>query len=262
MSYLEILEKARDLYLAHTPFCLATLVDGRGSIPQILGGKAIFTHDGLHCGTVGGGRLEKRCEEIAREMLTGDSSDKTRLVTLNLNRDLSMTCGGEVTLFFECLGGLSDWTIALFGAGHVSQALCRLLVMLDCRVHIFDTRADWLASLPQSPKLFAHHVGDLCLGASMIPEGSDVIVMTIGHTEDREILRALAGGDGRYPYIGVIGSKSKGAALRKRLAEDGLPKPFIEALVCPVGEKVGNNTPAEIAIGIVSQLLKRRRGAS
>ena len=260
MSYLEILEKSRDLYLAHTPFCVVTIIDKRGSIPQIPGGKAVFTQQGLCCGTVGGGRLEKRCEEIACEMLTEPNSAPTKLVTFNLNRDLSMTCGGEVTLFFEGRGEATDWTIALFGAGHVAQALCRLLITLDCRVMIFDTRADWLASLPPSPRLSARPVDELRQGALMVPANADIVVMTIGHAEDRAILKALAETGHDFPYIGVIGSKAKAASLKKGLAVDGLPKGFVERLVCPVGEKLGDNTPPEIAIGIVSQLLKRRRG--
>ncbi|MBF0270380.1 MAG: XdhC family protein [Alphaproteobacteria bacterium] len=259
MSYLDILEKSRDLYLAHAPFCLATLVDGRGSIPQIPGSKAIFTEGGLHCGTVGGGRLEKHCEEIARQMMSGRDGARTKLVTLNLNRDLGMTCGGEVTVFFECLGGASDWTVAIFGAGHVAQALCRLLITLDCRIQVYDSRADWLAALPTSPRLLPIQVEEISSSAHQVPQGADILVMTIGHSLDREVLAALARTGRAYPYVGVIGSKSKAAILKKRLAEDGLPKPFIDALICPAGEKLGDNTPPEIAIGIVSQLLKRRR---
>ncbi|CAA6606299.1 Xanthine dehydrogenase accessory protein [Rhodospirillaceae bacterium LM-1] len=262
MSYLDILEKSRDLYLAHTPHCLATLVDGRGSIPQILGSKAIFTEGGLLCGTIGGGRLEKHCEEIARSMMSGQDGGRTKLVSLNLNRDLGMTCGGEVTVFLECQGGVSDWTVAVFGAGHVAQALCRLLITLDCRIQVYDSRADWLAALPASPRLLAKHVDEMKDGAEQIPMGADILVMTIGHSLDRDVLKALAETGRSFPYIGVIGSKSKAAILRKRLAEDGLARPFIDALVCPAGEKLGDNTPPEIAIGIVSQLLKRRRSGT
>jgi xanthine dehydrogenase accessory factor len=170
-----------------------------------------------------------------------------------------MTCGGEVTLFFECLGGNGDWTVALFGAGHVAQALCRILVTLDCRILVFDSRKDWLAALPVSPRLSEHHVEPLEKAASQVPAGADILVMTIGHEGDRAVLNALAGTGRDYAYVGAIGSKTKAATLRKTLKEDGLSSAFIEALVCPVGEKVGNNTPAEIAIGIASQLLKRRR---
>ncbi|TAN52122.1 MAG: xanthine dehydrogenase accessory protein XdhC [Rhodospirillales bacterium] len=260
MSYLEILEKSRDLLLGQTPFCTVTIVDRRGSIPQVPGGKAVFSQDGLVCGTVGGGRLEKRAQEIALEMITRVEGEKTRLLAFNLLHDLGMTCGGEVTLFFECQGGRGDWTIVLFGAGHVAQALCRLLVTLDCNILVFDTRPDWLAALPASPRLHSRQVGDLAKAAEQVPEGADVVIMSIGHAEDRAILSALSKLKHTLPYVGVIGSKSKAASLRNRLREDGIAKPFIDKMVCPVGEKVGNNTPAEIAIGIASQLLKKRRG--
>ncbi|MFA6019246.1 MAG: XdhC family protein [Rhodospirillales bacterium] len=262
MSYLEVLEKSRDLILAHKPFCLVTIVDGRGSIPQIMGGRAIFTAEGLMCGTVGGGRLEQHCQNAAIQMLAANDGRRSQLQTLNLSRDLGMTCGGEVTVFFECHGGSADWTIALFGAGHVGQALCRLLVTLDCRVVVFDNRPDWLAALPSSPRLSACLVDDFTDGVARIPAGADILLMTIGHHQDLEILKILGREKQDHPYIGVIGSKSKAASLRKRLGEDGLPASFIEALVCPVGEKLGDNSPPEIALGIASQLLKRRRGTA
>jgi len=59
-------------------------------------------------------------------------------------------------------------------------------------------------------------------------------------------------------HLGVIGSDAKSGIVRKQLAQDGLPREFIDGIVCPLGDKVGNNTPAEIAVGIVSQLLRLR----
>ncbi|MBF0166707.1 MAG: XdhC family protein [Alphaproteobacteria bacterium] len=262
MSYLEVLEKARDLYLAHIPFCSATIVEGQGSIPQILGAKALFTEEGLVCGTVGGGHLEKQCEEMCREMLSGRQQSRTQLVKLNLQRDLAMTCGGEVTVFLECQGSVSDWTIAIFGAGHVAQALCRLLVSLDCRILVFDTRSDWLAALPASPRLTSIRISDMADGAKSVPTGADIVIMTIGHAEDARILKSLAMQEMNFPYIGVIGSRAKSLSLRKMLNKDGVPESFVSDIICPIGEKIGNNTPAEIALGIASQLLKRRRSES
>ena len=244
-----------------TPFCIATIVDGRGSIPQIVGATAIFTPAGLAHGTVGGGRLEAMCQERALALLGDGSTARTRFEKTNLQRDLGMTCGGEVAVYFEVHRRELDWNIAVFGAGHIAQTLCRFLIELDCRVVCVDTRADWLDRLPRSGKLEGCRVADYCDGIDRIAPGSDVLVMTSGHSADLPILKAIAARELNVGQLGVIGSDSKSRVLRGELAAAGVPQAFIDRIVCPLGDKVGNNTPAEIAVGIVSQLLKRRQTA-
>ena len=110
------------------PFCVATIVDARGSIPQIVGARAIFTKKGLAHGTVGGGTLESMCQNRALELLEGDQAVNTHFQRYNLQKDLRMTCGGELALFFEVHRQELVWNIVIFGSGHVAQTLCRFLV--------------------------------------------------------------------------------------------------------------------------------------
>ncbi|OGA96758.1 MAG: hypothetical protein A3G27_18910 [Betaproteobacteria bacterium RIFCSPLOWO2_12_FULL_66_14] len=241
-----------------TPYCIATIVDGGGSIPQVVGASAIFTPDGLAHGTVGGGTLEETCRQTARELLGRGSAARTHFRRYNLQRDLGMTCGGWVALYFEAYRRELDWNIAIFGAGHVSQVLCRFLIELDCRVLCVDTREQWLSRLPQSPKLDTCHVKEYCDGIDRIAAGADVILMTMGHRSDVPILEALHARKTKIAHLGVIGSDGKSTALRRQLKEDGIRSAFIDRIICPIGEKVGDNTPAEIAVGIVSQFLRLR----
>jgi len=240
------------------PFCVATLVDARGSIPQIVGARAIFTARGLAHGTVGGGTLEVMCQKKAIELLEGDRAVRTHFQRYNLQKDLGMTCGGELALYFEVHRPELAWNIVIFGGGHVAQTLCRFLVELDCRVVCVDTRAEWLARLPHNDKLEACRVGDYCEGIDRIVPGADVILMTMGHGSDLPILKAIEQRKIPIAHLGVIGSDAKSGIVRRQLAADGLPREFIDAIVCPLGDKVGNNTPGEIAVGIVSQLLRLR----
>lgn len=244
-------------------FCIATIVDARGSIPQITGARAIFTHDGLAHGTVGGGTLESACQKKALELLEGDriAGDKavsTHFQRYNLQKDLGMTCGGELALFYEVHRPELAWNIVVFGAGHVAQTLCRFLVELDCRVVCVDTRAEWLGRLPRSDKLEACRVADYCDGIDRIVPGADVILMTMGHGSDMPILRAIEKRSLTIAHLGVIGSDAKSGVVRRQLAADGLPREFIDRIVCPLGDKLGDNTPAQVAVGIVSQLLRLR----
>lgn len=242
------------------PFCVATIVDAHGSIPQIVGARAIFTAKGLAHGTVGGGTLEAMCQKKALELLEGDRAVRTHFQRCNLQKDLGMTCGGELALYFEVHRQELAWNIVIFGAGHVAQTLCRFLVELDCRVVCVDTRAEWLARLPRSDKLEACRVGDYCDGIDRIVTGADVILMTMGHGSDLPILKAIEKRKMPIAHLGVIGSDAKSGIVRRQLAEAGLPREFVERIICPLGDKVGNNTPAEIAVGIVSQILRLRNG--
>lgn len=243
----------------NVPFCVVTIVDGRGSIPQIIGAKAIFTRDGLHAGTIGGGRIEVKCQEVASQLLQSDKPLRNRFVRWNIQKELGMTCGGEVALYFEVYRQEIEWNIVVFGAGHVSQKLCRFLIELDCHVLCVDPRAEWLGKLPREPRLETLHVKDYSEGIARIAPGATVILMTMGHGSDIPILKNIARENPPLSYLGLIGSASKWRTVRKELLEDGLAPEFVERIICPIGEEIGDNTPPEIAFSIVSQLLKLRR---
>jgi xanthine dehydrogenase accessory factor len=254
----EFLREIEALHVQGTPFCTVRIVDGAGSIPQVVGAKAIFTQDGLYSGTVGGGQLEAKCQEKAIELLSSATTDHY-FQRWNLQKDVGMTCGGEAALYFEVYSPEAVWHIVVFGAGHVSQKLCRFLVELDCAVTCVDTRADWLEKLPNSPRLETVLVADYRDGVSRIGPGSYVILMTMGHHSDLPVLQQIEADRPELPYLGVIGSDVKSRLLKKELRDAGAAPQFIDRIVCPIGDGVGENTPPEIAVSVVSQLLKLRR---
>jgi xanthine dehydrogenase accessory factor len=254
-----VLREIERLRRAGAAFCVTTIVDGRGSIPQIVGATAIFGAEGLVFGTVGGGKLEAACAERAREFLAGAAGARTHFQRLNLQRDLGMTCGGEVALYFELCRPETSWNIVVFGAGHVAQSLCRFLVELDCSILCIDTRAEWLGRLPSSERLEAARVEDYRDGIDRIRAGASVVIMTMGHASDLPILRALADRRLELAEIGVLGSEGKSRIIRRELSDEGVDPAFVAALACPLGEKLGNNTPGEIAVSVASWLLSRRR---
>ncbi|MBZ0216985.1 MAG: XdhC family protein [Fimbriimonadaceae bacterium] len=252
------IEETRRLRQQKTPFCTATIVDKRGSIPQIVGAKAIFSRNGLVQGSVGGGKLELRCQETATELLRGTSNSRTKFEKWNLRKDIGMTCAGELSVYFEIYCPDQDWRIVIFGAGHVSQKLCRMLIEMDCHVICIDTRSDWLDKLPPSDRLEKVQVETYSNGVAKVPDQSTVIVMTKGHAFDLPILLDIEKSGLKLSYLGVIGSDSKARILKRDLLEKGSSKNYVDRIICPVGEKIGNNTPAEISIGIIAQLLKLR----
>ena len=236
---------------------VVTVAAARGSVPGEAGAKMVVTREGRLSGTVGGGRIEARALAEATELLDL-TNEPTRLVTWNLQRDIGMTCGGEMTLLFERAAATPPWHIVLFGAGHVVQALIPVLLPLSCRIDVIDTRADWLEQLPFSRNLATHHTENFEDGVRLVTAGSFVLSITKGHASDVPVLKEVLTRYPGIPFLGVIGSASKRAALLRDLRDVGITNELLEKIICPLGLPIGGNDPHEIAISIAAQLLERR----
>jgi xanthine dehydrogenase accessory factor len=250
------IEKLADLSRRGAPFVCVTLVEAIGSTPQDAGSKMLVDASGLVLGTVGGGRIEQQAISQAQALLGQCPSQArpTQLVEWNLQRDVGMTCGGVVKLYFETYN-LTDWRIALFGAGHVAQAVVHCLQPLACLVTWIDPRADWLSRIPASDQLTKIETDRPQDFIAELPDDTFVLCMTMGHHTDRPILEALCRQGRSFPYVGVIGSKAKRAVLTRELLAAGISQQQIDAIHCPIGLPLGTNQPGEIAISILAQLI-------
>jgi xanthine dehydrogenase accessory factor len=143
----------------------------------------------------------------------------------------------------------------LYGAGHVGQALIRVLADLPFEITWIDPRAELLPDkLPDNVHaLYTQSPVDEIPGA---PADARHLVMTHDHALDYALCHAiLARGD--FVWLGLIGSKSKGARFRSRLLRDGIAPEAIQRLTCPIGiAGVASKRPAAIAIGVAAQLLQ------
>lgn len=238
---------------------LVVLVDALGSTPQDAGAKMLVVADGRHGGNVGGGRVEAAAVAFAQEMLArGETA--AQFVNWSLKGDVGMTCGGSVKFYFEPHLAEAVWPIAIFGAGHVAQALLPVLIPLRCRIRCFDTRDSWIDRLPKARNLEARAVDDLAAMIPTLPDAAYVLFMTKGHLTDRPGLeRALR--ERQFPFIGVIGSAAKAAILRQEMIAGGLSPERAQEFFCPVGLPFGSNDPHEIALSIAAQLLTVRDAA-
>lgn len=253
---LEYHKKVIDLLESKTPFVSVTMVDTLGSTPQDQGSKMLVTSNGLYFGTVGGGKVEKKAIEESKEMIVNQDIQKYKFVQWNLNKDVGMTCGGTVKLFFE-LENISNWNIVIFGAGHVSNALINILINIDCNITCVDPRDEWLNKLPISHKINKVLSENMPNEVKSIKDNSFVILMTMGHTTDKPILLEILK-TREFPYLGVIGSKAKANILKKDILEAGLTEENTNKFYCPLGLDIGTNDINEIAISIVAQLLQER----
>ncbi len=252
MNESEVLRRALALTERATRFVLVTLVETAGSVPQDVGGKLIVTDQGYDLGTVGGGRLEAKAIGLAQQMLQEGSAQQ--LVDWSLKTDVGMTCGGRVKLFFEAMA-TESWPIIIFGAGHVAQALTRLLVTLPCQTTCIDPRKEWLVQLPEGVRTIVSE--NPSKQVAKLPDSAFVLCMTQGHRSDLPVLAEIFISGREFPYLGVIGSKAKAKVLHRELIESGV-SPEKVSFHCPIGLPIGTNHPAEIAISIVAQLLEVR----
>ncbi len=247
-------------YLERTePFVSVTQVHTVGSAPQNVGAKMLVGAEGLLWGTVGGGKIEGHCIAHAQQLLQTQTHHDYK--AWNLQTDIGMTCGGVCHFYFE-LHTLNRWEIAVFGAGHVAQALVPLLTTLPCSVQCIDTRQDWLQRLQNHSRLQIHQVPVLAEHVATLSDNTFVVSMTMGHSHDvpvlHEVLKRKKHSPQAFPYIGVIGSAAKAGAIRRDLIKMGHTKADLEALICPVGLPLGSNVPAEIAVSISAQLIQYR----
>lgn len=259
----ELGEELLKLQSAGSSYVLITLVQIRGSAPQVVGAKMLVTEAGLHWGTVGGGKIEAHVILTAQAMLNKKAPSEFK--TWNLQSDIGMSCGGEVSLFFD-VQTQDKWPIVIFGAGHISQQLCKILTSWSCQITVFDSRPEWLGKLPIASNLKRQRSEDLAKEASNLPPNSFVLCMTQGHSTDfpilLEVFRAKAKDQRsdlvQYKFVGVIGSEVKALKIKKELQQAGISEQQLKNLHCPLGFPIGNNTPSEIAVSIAAQLLAVR----
>lgn len=250
---LNLWQAAQQLTELGTSFVMVTMTGVRGSAPQEVGAKMLVTKDGLYFGTIGGGKVEMAAIKKSQSIIEGDNVVPETL-NWNLQKDIGMSCGGEVTLVFEHQK-LNAWPIVIFGAGHVAQAVTRLLSNLQCQITCVDSREEWVAKLEGVKGI--HHPTPKEMVTSFHPK-SFFMSMTMGHAHDVPILYEIFKHAPDCPYVGVIGSDVKGIKIKKELKEMGVSDEFISKLRVPMGLPLGNNQPWEIAVSIAAELLKVR----
>ena len=254
MTELELYEEMVRLTRRGEPFALATVTAHAGSSPRKSGAKMLLRDDGSCLGTVGGGRVEKETVAAARAAL---ANGEPRTLEFVLTEEHGYACGGSMTVFVEPQGRRP--LLVMFGAGHVGRAVTRLAHGCGFRVIVVDHRPDWAAAelLPGADRVICATVADSFRELQLDGE-TFVIIATPGHLHDFDAVRGCLGtGAG---FIGLLGSRRKRETLLKTLAEEGFDEEQRSRVVTPVGLDIGGQTPEEIAVSIVAQLIAVRNG--
>ncbi len=245
---------------AGRPVAVATVVWARGSTPRKAGARMIVQADGGIDFTIGGGPFEALVIEDAKEALrTGVGGLKAyRFLPVGENAT-GMTCGGEVEVFLEV--HRRPPRVVVFGGGHVALPLARLAKDTGFRVAVIDDRAEF-ASPERFP--FADEVVHAQSGyvRTDVPLDEDdrVVIVTRCHETDEACLRRVLDEDRRVAYVGVVASRRKAKVMFAKLLREGYAKERLEGVRAPIGLDLGAETPEEIAVAIVAEILALRGG--
>lgn len=241
------------------PVVLATVVKTRGSVPRQSGAKMLIYSDGRISGTIGGGEMEARIIGEALECLV---DGETRIVPYSLvdpQRGDPGLCGGEVEVYLEPYAPPA--TLLVIGCGHVGKAVASLGHWLGYRVHVNDDREELATAdhIPEADLFLPGSVAEI-LPQARIHNNTHITVLTRNVLLDRELLPLLVAT--RAPYIGVIGSQRRWQETKKLLLEDGMAEEDLRRIHSPIGLELNAQTPEEIAVSILSEIIMLRRGGT
>ncbi len=250
--YEEVLRRLR----AGRPIAIATLVGRQGSTPRSAGAKMIVDEGGDSSFSIGGGAFEALVIEDAREALrTGRGFEKGYRFAEQGDDATGMVCGGVARVLIEVVR--PPQPLLIFGAGHVGREVAWLAARCGFEVTVIDDRAAFLAPerFPEGVRCLRVET-DYGAGLPEVPAGAAVAIVSRCHRTDLQVVRHVAGRGAAY--LGLIGSRRKIATVLKRAAELGARPSDLEAVRAPIGLPIGAETPEEIAVSIVAEMIAVR----
>ncbi len=250
---MRIFEKANELEKENKTFALATLIETDGSTPRNDSAKMIIRADKTTYGTIGGGALE---QAVIKESLRCLKENKTEILDYNLDgsgRDnLKMICGGKAKVFIDVIN--AEPIILLLGGGHINYSISKYIDILNYKYIVIDD-LEKIANKERYPNALQIINKDFVQGIKEleVDDKYSVVIATRGHEHDYECVEEII--KTNPSYVGMIGSKKKVITTFKKLEKNGY-KDEIKKIYAPIGLDIGTQTPEEIALSIVSEILK------
>src|SRR3984957_8739159 len=236
---------------------LATIVQVRGSIPSFESAKLLVREDGSMAGTVGGGCVEAEVWNAAREVI---ASGKPRNMSFSLGQDAAydngLICGGQLEVFVECIA--PQPAALIFGGGHISKSLAKVLDLAGFRVSVIDNREAFASKerFPEAAEVHAAEYEDV-FPVLAVSESTYIVIVTRGHRDDMRVLRWAVNTPAHY--IAMIGSRRKTISVVKELEKEGIPRDAFEKVSAPMGLEIGAVSPEEIAVSVAAEMVAGRR---
>jgi xanthine dehydrogenase accessory factor len=230
---------------------IAEVVVVSSDSPAVVAGARMLVWEDSVAGTLGAAEADRAAMETARQALADRRPSSVQV-------DLD---GRVVTVFVEPHHPPDE--LVIVGAGHIARPLCRIGAMVGFRVIVLDDRPGFATRerFPEAERLvradFADPFRDVPLG-----RGTHLVLVTRGHKYDYEALRDVLLRGLQLGYIGMVGSQRRVRAALEQLAREGIPRQRLEEVYAPIGLDIGAETPEEIAVSIIGELVRLRRGGS
>jgi len=231
---------------------LCTVVKSEGSTPRHVGSKMLVYPDRKFTGTVGGGELENRVIQAALESLQDGVAQTLHYTMADPSRGDPGVCGGTVEVFVEPI--LPPALIVVIGAGHVGKAVAHLAKWLGFRVAVSDDRAEFCnpETIPNADAYYPVPMAEL-VNQLKVTRQTYLVITSRGSGVDAAGMPSLL--DSEAAYIGVIGSKRRWLTTVKALKEKGVAEAKLAKVHSPIGLELNAETPEEIAVSIMAEIL-------
>jgi xanthine dehydrogenase accessory factor len=232
---------------------LCIVTETKGSTPCKAGAKMIVikynTPQYKIIGSIGGGAIEYKIIKYALKII---SNKIAKLIKVGLSSELNMCCGGNMTIFIEPITPKNNCII--LGAGNIGQTLCYLAAQTGFYCFVADPRTKFINSLnfPLAIKMFDNYLS-YNINKMHIDQYTFIIITTHSHNTDQTLMEEIL--KHNFAYLALIGSKRKSFMTKKRCLNAGFPKSKINQIICPAGLNIKADTPQEIAISIIAQMI-------
>lgn len=253
---MSIWRELADLVDNHETGVICTIIRSEGSTPRHAGSKMLVYEDGRISGSVGGGELEGRIKSIAQEIMI---SGIPRILEYNMSdpeRGDPGVCGGRVEIYMEPI--TPKPTLVVVGAGHVGRAVAHLAHWSGFRVVVSDDRPEFCDPelIPEAAEFYPCPFEELT-DQFNINRSTYMVLTTRSVDIDVPGLPKIL--DSPAAYVGVIGSKRRWETARKQLEELGVPPEKLDRVQSPMGIDIAAETPEEIAVSIMAEIIKLAR---
>ena len=259
MSDPEIFSRLSGLLGEGKAAVLCTLVEKRGSGPRGEGAKMLVDEEGNAFGTIGGGGMERALVREALEALT-EGRSRTMAFALGVEPAegavaVDSKCGGEVKIFLDVIK--PDPRLVVVGSGHIGKPVVELAHKVGFEVIVVDDAVTTTPErFPQAKRLYPGPFNEELARIDVRP--SDFVAVVHGET-GHEIAALRHFLPLKPAYIGLLGSRNKASEHKKQLVEEGFSEKDVDVICAPIGVDIGAETPEEIAVSIVAEMIEARR---
>jgi xanthine dehydrogenase accessory factor len=252
---LELTQRLLEAAQGGEPVVVASVLEP-GPLGLTPGSRLLVERDGRRMGSLGAPELDALLATHAEGMFARHAAETLYVTESGLDE---RTVAGATSIYAEVIESKPSFVVV--GAGHIGRSLVKLADFLDFHVVAIDDREDFAdpERLPEADQVICEDY-EAALDRLPINANTSIVMVTRGHKQDELALRhALGRGAG---YVGMIGSKRRTSAVLEHLKADGYDPVELERVRTPIGLDIAAETPEEIAIAIMAEVVMLRRGGS